>query len=68
VIDIKLVRREPERVKELLSRRDPVYAQVIEELLAVDRERRNMISEVEKLKSKRNKLSKEIGKLFKEGA
>ena len=67
MIDIKLVRREPERVKELLSRRDPVYAQVIEELLAVDRERRNMISEVEKLKSKRNKLSKEIGKLFKEG-
>lgn len=67
MIDIKLVRKEPEKVKELLSRRDSAYAGMVDELLAVDQERRSLISEVEKLKSKRNKLSKEIGKLFKEG-
>ncbi len=67
MIDIKLVRKEPERVKELLSRRDPIYAERVEELLTVDRERRTLLTEIEQLKAKRNKLSKEIGKLFKEG-
>ncbi len=67
MIDIKLVRKEPERVKELLSRRDPIYAERIDELLTVDRERRTLLTEMEQLKAKRNKLSKEIGKLFKEG-
>ena len=67
MIDIKLVRKEPEKVKELLSRRDKKYAAMVDELLAVDSERRAIISEVEELKAKRNKYSKEIGKLFKEG-
>lgn len=67
MIDIKLVRKESERVKELLSRRDPVYAERVDELLAVDRERRTLLSEIEQLKAKRNKLSKEIGSLFREG-
>ena len=67
MIDIKLIRKEPEKVKELLARRDPVYAERIDELLTVDRERRTLLTEMEQLKAKRNKLSKEIGKLFKEG-
>jgi len=67
MIDIKLVRKEPERVKELLSRRDPVYAERIDELLTVDRERRTLLTEIEQLKAKKNKLSKEIGNLFREG-
>ncbi|ADY73798.1 Seryl-tRNA synthetase [Desulfurobacterium thermolithotrophum DSM 11699] len=67
MIDIKLLRKEPEKVKELLSRRDKKYIAMVDELLAVDSERRAIISEVEDLKAKRNKYSKEIGKLFKEG-
>ncbi len=67
MIDIKLVRREPEKVKELLSRRDKVYSQMVDELLVVDGERRALITEIENLQAKRNKLSKEIGNLFKEG-
>jgi seryl-tRNA synthetase len=67
MIDVKRLRREPERIKELLSRRDKAYAELVDELLAVDGERRVLISEVENLKSERNRLSKEIGKLFKEG-
>ena len=66
MVDIKLIRREPEKVKELLSRRDKVYAEMVDELLAVDRERRALLTEVESLKAERNRLSKEIGKLFKE--
>ena len=67
MIDIKLIRKEPEKVKELLAHRDPVYAERVDELLTVDRERRTLLTEIEQLKAKRNKLSKEIGKLFKEG-
>jgi len=67
MIDIKLIRKEPEKVKELLARRDPVYAERVDELLTIDRERRTLLTEIEQLKAKRNKLSKEIGKLFKEG-
>ncbi len=67
MLDIKFIRKEPGKVKELLSRRDKKYAAMVDELLAVDSERRAIISEVEELKAKRNKYSKEIGKLFKEG-
>ncbi|RUM59259.1 MAG: serine--tRNA ligase [Persephonella sp.] len=67
MLDIKLIRQNPDYVKERLATRDKAYSIMIDELLAVDNERRNIISEVEKLKSEKNKLSKEIGKLFKEG-
>ncbi len=67
MIDIKLLRREPERIKELLARRDKVYAEMVDELLTVDKERRELLTKIENLQAKRNKLSKEIGTLFKEG-
>ncbi len=67
MIDIKALRKEPERFKELLSRRDAVYGKMVEELLVVDEERRALLTEVEKLKAERNRLSREIGELFKKG-
>ncbi len=67
MIDIKTLRREPEKFKELLSRRDAVYGKMIDELLTVDEERRALLTEIEKLKAERNRLSKEIGELFKKG-
>ncbi len=67
MLDIKLIRSNPEYVKERLKTRDEAYALMIDELLAVDEERRKIISEVESLKAEKNKLSKEIGLLFREG-
>jgi len=67
LIDLKALRREPERFKELLARRDKAYAAMVDELLAVDRERRALLTEIESLQARRNRLSKEIGRLFKEG-
>ncbi|HIE59989.1 MAG TPA: serine--tRNA ligase [Persephonella sp.] len=67
MLDIKLIRENPDFVKERLKTRDDAYAYLIDEVLAVDKERRKIIAEVEKLKAEKNKLSKEIGKLFKEG-
>ena len=67
MLDIKLIRQNPEFVKERLATRDKAYSDMIDELLAVDNERRNIIAEVEKLKAEKNKLSKDIGKLYREG-
>jgi len=54
-------------VKERLSLRDPAYAELVEKVVELDRERRNYIREIEELRSKRNYKSKEIGRLKKEG-
>jgi len=67
MLDIKLIRNNPEYVKERLATRDKIYADKIDELLVLDKERRDAIAEVERLKAEKNKLSKEIGRLYKEG-
>jgi len=67
MLDIKLIRSNPEFVKERLSKRDPAYEKMIDEILDVDEERRRIIKEVEDLKAEKNRLSKEIGLLFREG-
>ncbi|WP_457627333.1 serine--tRNA ligase [Persephonella sp.] len=67
MLDIKLLRENPDFVKERLSTRDPAYSKMVDEILAVDEERRQLIKEVEALKAEKNRLSKEIGLLFREG-
>jgi seryl-tRNA synthetase len=51
----------------MLLRRGEEFVPLIDELLAIDMERRVLISEVEKLKAERNRTSKAIGELFKKG-
>ncbi|HHV78655.1 MAG TPA: serine--tRNA ligase [Firmicutes bacterium] len=65
MLDIKLVRNEPERIRAALKAKH-VEAD-IDKLLALDKERRDIIAEVESLKAQRNKASEEISRLKKEG-
>ncbi len=67
MLDIKLIRENPDFVKERLKLRDESYSLMVDEILAVDKERRTIIQELEQLKAEKNKISKEIGILFKEG-
>ncbi len=67
MLDIKLIREKPEYVKERLKLRDENFPLMIDEVLALDKERRGILREIEELKAERNKLSKEIGVLFKSG-
>ncbi|KUK46693.1 MAG: Serine--tRNA ligase [Anaerolinea thermophila] len=62
MIDIKLVREEPQTVKQgLLSRNlDP---SVVDELLTIDEQRREKLQQVETLKAERNTVSREIGQI-----
>lgn len=59
MLDIKLVRTEPEFVKEKVAKRgdDPI---VIDQILELDKERRQLIAKTEELKAHRNKVSGEI--------
>lgn len=65
MLDIKLIRSNPEQVKEALSkRRTPTK---IDELLGLDEKRRELLFRVEQMKSKQNTDSKLIPQYKKEG-
>ncbi len=65
MLDIKLIRQEPETVKAALKRRDAEDR--IDELLELDKERRDMLYKAEQLKNEQNNVSKQIPQLKKEG-
>lgn len=67
MLDLKLIRENPELIKQKLEARN-MSAESVEKILALDIKRREYIGEVEKLKSLRNTVSQEIAKMKKEGA
>jgi seryl-tRNA synthetase len=60
MIDIKLVREEPQTVRDGMQKRN-LDSAVVDELLAIDEERRELLQKVETLKAERNTVSREIG-------
>ncbi len=67
MLDLKLIRENPELIKQKLEARN-MSADSVEKILALDIQRREYIGEVEKLKSLRNTVSQEIAKMKKEGS
>ena len=65
MIDLKLLRTEPEKVKELLSRRKEVVD--IDGLLKLDGEKRELMYEAEQKKAEQNAVSKKIPAMKKAG-
>jgi seryl-tRNA synthetase len=59
MLDLKLIRSDPERVKTALARRGA--AEQVDELLALDARRRELLPEVENAQAERKTLSKQIG-------
>ncbi|MGE5572643.1 MAG: serine--tRNA ligase [Bacteroidota bacterium] len=66
MLDIKLIRQNPEIVRDALARRGEDDA-VLDQILAADEERRGLIYEVEQLKRRRNEASDDIARMKKEG-
>ena len=64
MLDIKLIRSNPEKVKEALEKRKEKIN--LDEILELDQKRRELLSETDSLKEKRNTVSEEIGKLKRE--
>ncbi len=65
MLDIKLIRKEPQKVKELLSRRGADFK--LDELLDIDKTRRDILIKSETIKAEQNKVSKLIPTLKKDG-
>jgi seryl-tRNA synthetase len=61
MLDIRMIRSNPEEVKRRLARRKKDFR--IDELVVLDEERRGLLVQVEELKSIRNKVSEEVAKL-----
>lgn len=66
MLDMKLVRSNPEVVRESLTLRNSKTG-LVDDFLKVDEERRQKLVVTEQLKNKRNMVSEEIGRLKKSG-
>lgn len=66
MLDIKLIRKDPEQIAEKLKTKDPEVD--LQPILQLDEEVRHLKTEVEEIKSKRNLLSKEIGEKKRSGS
>jgi seryl-tRNA synthetase len=64
MLDMKLIRERPDFVRERLGTRGAGDEKKIGEILALDEQRRKLLSEVENLKAQRNRISKDIGGLM----
>jgi seryl-tRNA synthetase len=64
MLDIKLIREQPDLVRQRLATRGAGDEARIDELLKLDEQRRKLLAEVEGLKAQRNRVSKEIGALM----
>ena len=65
MLDIKLIRENPEKVNELLKRRNPDLS--IDEVIAIDEERRKIQTKADELRAKRKSESQKIGLMKKNG-
>lgn len=65
MLDIKLIREMPEKINELLQRRNPSLS--IDEVIQIDIERRALQTEADELRAKRKRESQQIGELKKNG-
>src|SRR4051794_31950531 len=65
MLDLKLLRREPEQVRAALARRGAANA--VDELLTLDSRRREILPELEGLRAQRNEASDKIGQAKKAG-
>lgn len=66
MLDIKKIRETPDEVKKGLAAR-AAKAELVDEILALDAQRREKLAAVEALKAERNATSKKIGALKKSG-
>jgi seryl-tRNA synthetase len=68
MLDIKLIRENPDLIKKNLEKRQDVEKiKWVDELLEADKKRRELIVRVNELRKKRNDITEEIAKLKKQG-
>ncbi len=67
MLDIKLIRSNPDFIKEAAKKREFDADQIVEDILKIDAERREVTGRVETMKAEQNAASKKIPQIKKEG-
>ena len=68
MLDLKLLREDTDTVRERLARRGaPELLSLIDDVLMLDAERRERVTEVDALRAQRNEVSPRVGELKKQG-
>lgn len=67
MLDIKIIRENPEKIKNALKTRNADYDGYIDEILEIDEKRRKISTETDALKAEQNKVSKQIPIMKKNG-
>ena len=67
MLDIKVIREKPDKVKAALKTRNADYDSYIDDILKIDEERRKISTETDALKAEQNKASKQIPIMKKNG-
>jgi seryl-tRNA synthetase len=65
-LDVKMIRRQPDLVRQALGRRG-LDSRPVDELLELDARRRELIVKADELKARRNQVSQELGRLKRQG-
>lgn len=67
MIDIKLIRTEPDKVKAAIKKRELNLDSVIDDIIQLDEQRRALITETDEMKAEQNAVSKKIPAMKKAG-
>lgn len=67
MLDIKVIRENPQEVKDRLATRNGDFSKYIDEIIEIDRERREISTDTDMLKAEQNKASKQIPAMKKAG-
>ena len=67
MLDIKVIRENPDKVKAALLTRGTDYSKKIDEVLEIDKKRRELTTKVEGMKAEQNAASKQIPVMKKQG-
>lgn len=67
MLDIKIIRENPDKVKAALKTRNADYDSYIDEILDIDEKRRKLSTETDALKAEQNKVTKQIPVMKKNG-
>ena len=63
MLDIRIIREQPDEVKARLSLRDTALCGLVDQLLALDTQRRQLETNLQQLQAERKRLSKTVGML-----
>ncbi|MGI6498688.1 MAG: serine--tRNA ligase [Oscillospiraceae bacterium] len=67
MLEIKWIREHPEEAKENIARRNPAYQAEIEQMLALDGTRRELVYQSDEIKARQNEASKKVPAMKKAG-